>query len=425
MLTVGQLGRQFDLSRSTLLYYDRIGLLSPSGRSEAGYRLYGQDDVERLRSICAYRDAGLSLEEIAAVLENLEVPQREVLERRLTEIGQNIRRLQHQQQVLAKMLKINASSGPFTATGKQLWVEMFRAAGMDESAMRRWHREFEQQAPQDHHAFLLSLGISEKEALQIRKLSANMEMNAVEMDFFYRLYEGVEKLAPSLPDSTRMALELLPELPANPRVLDIGCGCGAQTRVLAELLDGQIVAVDNHQPFLDRLIETTAALQLRAEVIPQCVSMFELPFDDSSFDLIWAEGSIYIIGFREGLSHWRPLLKPGGCLVLSELVWLQDNPPRELNDYWRENYPDMAGVEQRLAEADAAGYRVLNHFTLPGKAWREEYYRPLRKRIKELRQELGWNDVAEKVFSMTEQEANIYDRFGDWYGYEFFLLQKT
>lgn len=400
-------------------------MLSPSGRSEAGYRLYGPGDVERLRSICAYRDAGLSLEEIAAVLDNVEVPQREVLERRLSEIGQNIRRLQQQQQVLAQMLKIKVSSGHFTGTGKQLWVEMFRAAGMDDAAMRRWHREFEQQAPQDHHAFLLSLGISEKETLQIRKLSANMENNAVEMDYFYRLYEGVEKLAPSLESSTLQALELLPDLASHPLVLDIGCGCGAQTLVLAEQLNGQIIAIDNHQPFLDQLEQAAASRQLLAEVIPQCASMLELPFSDSSFDLIWAEGSLYIIGFREGLNQCRPLLKAGGYLVLSELVWLQDNPPQEVEDYWRENYPDMAGIEQRLTEAESAGYLVLNHFTLPGNAWSEEYYRPLRKRIEELRQELGWNDVAEKVFAMTEQEADIYDRFGDWYGYEFFLLKKT
>ena len=172
MLTISQLAKQFGLSRSALLYYDRIGLLCPSGRNEAGYRLYAAADAERLRSICAYRDAGLSLEEIASILDNLEVPKRAVLEQRLREIGQNIRVLQQQQQMLAKMLQIKAAKPFFAQTGKQLWVEMLRAAGMDEVAMRSWHREFELRAPEDHHAFLLALDISEKEALQIREQAA-------------------------------------------------------------------------------------------------------------------------------------------------------------------------------------------------------------------------------------------------------------
>ena len=55
MLTISQLGRRFGLSRSTLLYYDSIGLLSPSLRSRANYRLYSRSDVERMELIDVYR----------------------------------------------------------------------------------------------------------------------------------------------------------------------------------------------------------------------------------------------------------------------------------------------------------------------------------------------------------------------------------
>lgn len=423
MYKVGQLAKKFALSRSSLLYYDRIGLLRPSARSEAGYRLYSPDDVERLQSICAYRDAGLSLEEIGTIIDNLAVSQRDVLERRMLEIGQNIQVLQQQQQVLAGMLRIKASGPPFAATGKQLWVEMFRAAGMDETAMRRWHREFEQRAPEDHHAFLLALDISEKEAIQIRKLSANMETNSMEMDYFYRLYEGVDRLAPSSDSETCRALKLLPKLPENPRVLDVGCGCGAQTLVLAEQLTGQIVAIDNHQPFLDNLVRAAEKRVLQSELLPQLASMFDLPFVERSFDLIWSEGAIYIVGFAEGLKRWKPLLNPGGSLVLTDMVWLQENPPVEVVEYWQANNPNMTSIAQRLAEAAAADYQLIDCFTLSKAAWREGYYQPLLKQIERMREELAWNETAEKVFALTEEEAQMYDRYGDSYGYQFFLLR--
>ncbi len=68
-LKVGDLARRTRLTVRTLHHYDEIGLLKPSGRSESGYRLYSADDVARLHGIQALRDLGLSLGEIAPLLE--------------------------------------------------------------------------------------------------------------------------------------------------------------------------------------------------------------------------------------------------------------------------------------------------------------------------------------------------------------------
>ena len=60
MWTVTQLAQRCGLSRSTLLYYESIGLLKPPSRSGGNYRRYGEQDLQRLEQICLYRDAGLS-----------------------------------------------------------------------------------------------------------------------------------------------------------------------------------------------------------------------------------------------------------------------------------------------------------------------------------------------------------------------------
>ena len=73
LLTIGQLAAQSGLSRSTLIYYDRKGLLSPSGRSETNYRLYSNKDLEKLNLILTHRNGGLSLKEIAAILDSRSV----------------------------------------------------------------------------------------------------------------------------------------------------------------------------------------------------------------------------------------------------------------------------------------------------------------------------------------------------------------
>ncbi|HEY6838599.1 MAG TPA: MerR family transcriptional regulator, partial [Geobacteraceae bacterium] len=157
---------------STLLYYDRIGLLSPSGRSDAHYRLYSPKDRERLETICAYRQAGLTIEDIAALLVREGDDTSTVLEHRLKALGEEIRALQTKQRLLARMLRITATGGPEADVDKETWVAMLRAAGMDKEAMQRWHSEFERRAPEAHHRFLISLGIDEKEAQLIRSLSA-------------------------------------------------------------------------------------------------------------------------------------------------------------------------------------------------------------------------------------------------------------
>lgn len=68
MLKVGELARRSGLTVRALHHFDQIGLLSPSARSDAGYRLYGRDDVARLHAIQALRHLGLPLKEVAAML---------------------------------------------------------------------------------------------------------------------------------------------------------------------------------------------------------------------------------------------------------------------------------------------------------------------------------------------------------------------
>lgn len=172
MYRITALARQFGLSRSTLLYYDRIGLLQPSGRSEAGYRLYSRDDAEKLKMVCEYKQAGLVIDDIRRMLEKPQQGSSIAIKYRLDELGRQIRGLQSKQRMLADMLAAVTEGNVPAVIDKYVWMEMLRSAGMDEAAMCRWHREFEQRAPQAHQAFLESLGITAEESQQVRSRSA-------------------------------------------------------------------------------------------------------------------------------------------------------------------------------------------------------------------------------------------------------------
>ncbi|MBS4097002.1 MAG: MerR family transcriptional regulator [Sulfuricella sp.] len=171
MLTVGQLGKLFKLSRSTLLYYDAIGLLSPSGRSSANYRLYSESDVRRLERIKIYRDAGLPLEVIGDLLQADSGSAAALLERHLLEVNREIARLRQQQQVIAKLLNDEHALRDSRAMTKERWVALLAATGLSEEGMRKWHVEFEKMSPEAHQDFLESLGIPAEEISAIRHFS--------------------------------------------------------------------------------------------------------------------------------------------------------------------------------------------------------------------------------------------------------------
>ena len=169
--SISELGRDFGLSRSTLLYYDRIGILSPAARSSNGYRRYGQADHERLQRICRYRELGLSLGDIREALSTGKRPSVKVLKQRLAEVERQMASLESHKRLLNGMLQRLASESSRARVDKDLWVEMLRVAGMDDAAMFRWHVEFEKRAPEGHASFLESLGIPEDEVARIRKWS--------------------------------------------------------------------------------------------------------------------------------------------------------------------------------------------------------------------------------------------------------------
>lgn len=169
--SISQIARACGLSRSTLLFYDRLGLLRSSGRTGSGYRVYSPKDLKRLMRIRQFREAGLSLKEIRSVLATGGSPGARLLEQRMRRTAEEIVGLKNQQRLLAGMLRQVAAGTRPRCVDRAMWVEMLKVAGMDQNAMNRWHREFERRSPDGHQEFLLSLGIPPNEAAGIRSLS--------------------------------------------------------------------------------------------------------------------------------------------------------------------------------------------------------------------------------------------------------------
>lgn len=170
METITRLARRFKLARSTLLYYDRIGLLKPSARSRANYRLYTGADRLKLEMICTYRRTGMALVEIKTILaSDRRDDATALLEKQLAALDTQIESLRHQQQVILQLLGSDRFPPSGGGLDRDKWVALLRATGMAEDEMMHWHIQFERLYPDDHQAFLVSLGIPAHEIAQIRE----------------------------------------------------------------------------------------------------------------------------------------------------------------------------------------------------------------------------------------------------------------
>lgn len=168
MLTPGVLARRVGLSRSTLLYYDRIGLLRPSRRTLSRYRQYSEKDVQRLEQICTLRKTGLRLKDIGRALGAPANLLTRALEERLDELNDEVERLRNQQRFILGLLGTKRARGRIRVMSKATWTSLLVAAGFSEGDRHRWHADFERQAPEKHQRFLEFLCLPDAEITAIR-----------------------------------------------------------------------------------------------------------------------------------------------------------------------------------------------------------------------------------------------------------------
>lgn len=245
-------------------------------------------------------------------------------------------------------------------------------------------------------------------------------------DLIIDLHSGLERLGPGGIRETRLALDLsgLRAAEQTLAIADIGCGTGASTLVLAEELDARITAVDLFPAFLETLDQMSAARGLNQHITTLPCSMDALPFEPGSLDALWAEGAIYNLGFERGLSVFRQFLKPGGIIAVSEITWLTQARPDELNDYWVAEYPEITGAAENINTLSAQGFVLRGYFPLPENCWLDNYYEPLEARFEGFLATHSNSAEAESLVAAQSREIDLYRRYRDHVSYGFYIAEK-
>jgi len=222
---------------------------------------------------------------------------------------------------------------------------------------------------------------------------------------------------------TQQAYRRLPRL-ENPYILDLGCGRGGPTRELARLSRGRVVGLDTQRTELAHLREAIRSTEIAHRILVVAALMQHPPFSRGTFDVLWSEGAIHIVGLDRGLPMFRPYLRPAGFLVIHEMCWLRPDPPPAIRDRWQPAFPEIGNVDDYVARIPSWGFKLLAHFTLPEDFWWNEYYGLLSDRIQVLRKRHAGDQAAQKVLDREQQEVDLYRQHMAWYGSVFLIMQR-
>ena len=202
---------------------------------------------------------------------------------------------------------------------------------------------------------------------------------------------------------TRKAFRMLPQMD-RPRILDIGCGSGVSTLELARLSRGKVIGIDIDQSALDKFTRRIEEAGLTDRIQATNYSMFDMDFPEESFDIVWAEGSIYAIGFERGLQEWRQLLKPGGSMVIHD---------------------EQGNVREKLEQISNYGYELLGYFTLSKETWWIEYFAPLEKLVNKTRTKYSYDQSILEEIQQAQTELDMYKKYPERNSSVCFVMKKT
>ncbi len=209
------------------------------------------------------------------------------------------------------------------------------------------------------------------------------------------------------------------------KVLDIGCGTGAQTLVLGQNIEGTIIAVDLFPEFLAQLATQAKALGLQEKIITLEKSMEDLSFEQETFDVIWSEGAIYVVGFEQGIKEWKEYLNPGGYIALSEITWTTQSRPKEIEVYWVNEYPQIATASKKMKILEENGFSPIGYFFLPQHSWLENYYDPMVQRMNAFLEKHQYTDLAKDIVADEKAEISNYKKYKNYYSYGFYIAKKV
>lgn len=247
-----------------------------------------------------------------------------------------------------------------------------------------------------------------------------------ELDLIVDLHKNSYRQGPGSDEETLKALDCLNLSKDEPiKIADLGCGAGRQTITLAQNCNAEIFAIDIFSDFLEKLNLNSRQLKQDGHIKTINVSMDDLPFENEELDVIWAEGAIYNIGFENGVKKWKKFIKKQGYLVVSEITWITNTRPKEIEDFWMREYPEISNASHKINILEQNGFSLMGYFNLKEESWNQNYYKPLEDDFENFLVRNNNSPLAQKVLQDYKFEMELFKKYKDYYSYGFYIAKKN
>jgi len=238
--------------------------------------------------------------------------------------------------------------------------------------------------------------------------------------YFYMAYKDLDRLSPGSTDTTLKVIDKI-DIDDNGElnILDVGCGVGTSTILLANYFkNAEVEAIDLFKHYLDVLDEKISKNDLESRVFSYKMDMNDLDFANEDFDIVFAEASAEIIGFKRALKEWKRLLKPNGYIIISDVSWIQ-KPSSKSVKFWKNIYDDVDSIENKIRQIKNEGYEFSDYVIVPKEDW-NSYYNKLEKNLNKL----SGDKSAKDFIGQIKREINHYRQNSDDYSYVFYIMRK-
>lgn len=243
------------------------------------------------------------------------------------------------------------------------------------------------------------------------------------LDLLIETHIDLERQGPGSREAVEKALDFLSPLDRFTQIADLGCGTGGQTMLLAKYLSGKIIGLDIFPDFIERFDKNAKALNLENRVKGVVGSMEDLSphFPEGSLDLIWSEGAVDSIGLETGLSHWHKFLRKNGFVAVTNPSWLTMEHPVEVEKFWSDAGSHLDSISHNIEVMQRCGYQYIASFVLSDQCWTQNYFVPRQKKIERLLEKYAGNETMINYAEQNRYEVELYQKFGQHYGYVFYI----
>ncbi|MDD2962248.1 MAG: class I SAM-dependent methyltransferase [Muribaculaceae bacterium] len=256
---------------------------------------------------------------------------------------------------------------------------------------------------------------------------SNQENNSIH-DFDFSLiceyFSSIKRQGPGSEASTHEAITAIPNINSNFIIADIGCGTGSSAIQLAKETQASVVAIDLFHDFLNKVKLNAELAGVSHKVSTLQADMTQLSLEKESFDLIWSEGAIYNIGFKNGLQEWNSFIRKNGYIAVTDSTWLTDYRPAEIESFWLDAYPEIDTLDNNITKMEQAGYRMIKTAVLPNDCWTKNFYEPQENAQNVFLERHHDDFTANELVKNQRHEAELFAKYNSYYGYVWYIGQK-